>query len=103
MNEKAKRIFIIALAGIFLTACAEQQAGITVSQYAQGTPAFEETQFFLFSGIGQTRHINAASICGGMRKVQRVESQRTGLDVIISVLTVGIITPWTARVYCAGR
>ncbi len=103
MTERTKRFFIIALAGIFLTACAKQQAGITVSQYASGTPAFEESQFFFLSGIGQTKHINAAEICKGVSKVQRVESQRTGWDIVISVLTVGIITPWTARVYCAGR
>ncbi|MGC0794027.1 Bor family protein, partial [Pantoea agglomerans] len=53
------------------------------------------------SGIGQRKSIDAAQVCGGQEKVNRVEVQQTFVNGLLSVVTFGVYTPREARVYCA--
>jgi len=78
------------------TGCAKQTFNVNGS----GTLAKEEMQTFFISGLGQSKEMNAASICGGADKVARVEAQLTPLNIVLSMLTFGIYTPREARVYC---
>ena len=89
-------IFVVAL----LAGCSVQQAGIGAGQYEPTTPTLERQQVFFLGGVGQTKQIDAASVCGGADRVARVEARQSGLDVLIGTLTLGFVTPRTARVYC---
>ena len=44
--------------------------------------------------------MDAAEICGDKLKVAQVEVEQTALDNVLSVVTLFIYTPATARVYC---
>jgi hypothetical protein len=94
-----KYVFIALLASVFLLGCANQRFNIAgdVSSAALKT---EDSQAFFIDGLGQKTTIDAAQACGGAAKVAGVAVEETGLEVLLSVVTLGIYTPRTARVYC---
>lgn len=92
----------IAVVVVLMTGCATQTYTMT-DESAGLTPQLptkEISQTFWVEGIGQEKSLNAAQICGGANKVIKVESKETFLDGLYGVLTLGIYTPRTAKVYC---
>ena len=67
---------------------------------AGSAPTQAKSQHYFVAGIGQKKDINAAEVCGGVDKVQKVEVQQTFLNGLLSVVTFSIYTPRMARVYC---
>ena len=63
-------------------------------------PKYEERQTYFISGIGQRQTVDAARICGGVANIAAVAKELTFVDGLLGVLTFGIYTPETARVYC---
>jgi len=90
-------IFII-LTVIALTGCATQTYNINGDTTA--LPTQEKSQAFFLQGIGQQKNMNAADICGGAENIIKVESEETFINILLRVVTFGIYTPRTARVYC---
>jgi len=64
------------------------------------TPTADKMQNFFVSGLGQTKEMDAAKICGGADKIIKVESKHEFVDGVLGVLTWGIYTPRHAKVYC---
>jgi hypothetical protein len=60
----------------------------------------EEMQHFFVSGLGQTQNMNAAQVCGDAQRVTKVERVDTFLNGFLGLLSQGIYTPSTAKVYC---
>ncbi|RLL49982.1 hypothetical protein D8Y20_12415 [Mariprofundus sp. EBB-1] len=58
-------------------------------------------QTFFISGLGQSKEMDAAQICGGADKVAKVEAQQSAMNIVLGILTAGIYTPRDARVYCS--
>ncbi len=87
------------LASLFLLGCANQRFNIA-GDASSTTPKMEDSQSFWVSGIGQHTTVDAAQVCGGAAKVVGVAVEESGMDVLLSVVTLGIYTPRTARVYC---
>jgi hypothetical protein len=56
---------------------------------------------FFVQGLGQTQTINAAEVCGGASQVAKVERIQTPLNWFMGLITLGIYTPLTAKVYCS--
>jgi hypothetical protein len=92
-----KKLAIAAIV-LSLTGCALQRFDVRAD--TQNAPAYDEAQTFWVDGIGQTQEIDAAKICGGATKVQRVETQKTPGNIIMTIVTLGIYSPAQARVYC---
>lgn len=89
----------ILLTFALLHGCASQTYlvnGDTSTKHADS----EQTQHFFVSGIGQGKTTDAAKICGGADKIIKVESKEEPLDIFLGVITAGIYTPRTAKVYC---
>lgn len=82
-----------------LSGCAQQT--FKINNGIAGTPTKEVKQSFFVHGIGQSKTIDAALVCGGADKVIRTEVQESGMDVFLRIITIGIYTPREARVYCA--
>ena len=93
MTKSASLIIALAL----LTGCAN--SSFTVNG-AGSAPTQAKSQHYFVAGIGQKKDINAAEVCGGVDKVQKVEVQQTFLNGLLSVVTFNIYTPRMARVYC---
>ncbi len=94
-----KSVFTALLASLFLLGCANQRFNIA-GDVSSTAPKMEDSQAFFVDGIGQKTTVDAAQTCGGAAKVVGVAVEQTGLDVLLRVVTLGIYTPLTARVYC---
>lgn len=92
-----KKLLII-LAALSLSAC--MTTNFDVNGKATAAPKSTEMLIFFVSGIGQQQTVNAAEICGGANKVAKVETMLEPVDIIISMISFGIVTPQTAKVYC---
>lgn len=88
---------VLALAG-----CSTQTAYVngTSAATAPKTPTFSKSQSFFISGIGQEQTVNAAEVCGSAHRVAKVESSLQPKDIGLGIITFGIYTPRTAKVFC---
>jgi hypothetical protein len=57
------------------------------------------TQDFYLAGIGQVKEIDLKEVCGS-KKPEWVQTQFSGKDVILGLITMGIYTPRTVDIYC---
>lgn len=94
-----KKVLLTAFFAVLLTGCAQQT--FNMDQGISSEPKKEVTHHFFLNGIGQSKTIDAAKVCGGADKVSRVEVQQTFPDVVLGVLTFGIYAPRDARVFCS--
>jgi hypothetical protein len=92
-----RNLYSLALC-LTLCACATQSV---VLQKSPSTLKQEEMQTFFVQGLGQTQTLNAAEVCGGANRVAKVERVLTPLNWFLGLLTSGIYTPITAKVYCS--
>ncbi|MCU6664279.1 MAG: Bor family protein [Silvania sp.] len=94
-----KKLMIAVVAAVALSGCAQQT--FKVNNGIVEKPTQETRHSFFVNGIGQSKTIDAAQVCGGADKVVRTEVQEAGTDVLFRIITLGIYTPREARVYCA--
>jgi uncharacterized lipoprotein NlpE involved in copper resistance len=94
-----KSVFTALLASLFLLGCANQRFNIA-GDVSTTAPKMEDSQAFFVDGIGQKTTVDAAQTCGGAANVAGVAVEQTGINVLLRVVTLGIYTPLTARVYC---
>jgi hypothetical protein len=92
-----RNLFSLAVC-LTLCACATQSV---VLQNGNSTLKQDDMQNFFVSGLGQTQTLNAAEVCGGANRVAKVERVQTPLNWVLALLTSGIYTPYTAKVYCS--
>lgn len=95
-----KTFAVIAVASLVLAGCANTRFNVGGEVGANSTPKYEERQNYFVSGIGQRQTVDAAKICGGADKVAATAKELTFMDGLLGLLTIGIYTPETARVYC---
>ncbi len=93
-----KSVGIAVLASVVLVGCANQR--FNVAGEVTAAPKMEDSQTFWLSGIGQNTTVDAAKVCGGAAQIGAVAVERAPLDVLLGMVTLGIYTPQTARVYC---
>jgi hypothetical protein len=93
-----KPVLLAALASVVLMGCANQR--FNVAGEVGAAPKMEDSQTFFVSGIGQNTTVDASKVCGGAAKVGAVAVEQSGMDVLLGMVTFGIYTPRTARVYC---
>ncbi|HGE8270036.1 TPA: Bor family protein [Aeromonas hydrophila] len=94
-----KKVLLTTVVAMLLAGCAQQ--GFTVNSGNTVKPTKNVTHHFFISGLGQSKTIDAATVCNGADKVVRVEAQHTFLNGLLSAVTLGIYTPREARVYCS--
>lgn len=83
-----------------LVGCANQRFNVAGEIAPTPTARSEDSQAFFVNGIGQKQTVDAAKVCGGAAKVEGVAVEQSGMDVLLGLVTFGIYTPRTARVYC---
>ena len=92
------KILILLISTAFLGGCASQT--FTINGDSGELPTSQKTQHFFISGIGQEQTTNAAAVCGGADKIIKVEAQQTFINGLLGLVTSGIYTPRSAKVYC---
>jgi len=90
----------LALTALIAVGCANTRFNVAGNISPSAVPKYEEKQNYFVSGIFQRQTIDAAQICGGAEKVAATAKEHTFVDGLLGVLTIGIYTPETARVYC---
>ena len=95
-----KSALTVAIAAAMLVGCANQRFNVAGDVSDASMAKSEDRQAFFVSGIGQKQAVNAAQVCGDASKVQGVAVEQSGMDVLLGMVTLGIYTPRTARVYC---
>lgn len=95
-----KSALTAVVATAMLVGCANQRFNVAGELPETPTPRVEDSQTFFVSGIGQMKSVDAGKVCGGVDKVQGVAVEQAGSDVLLGIITLGIYTPRTARVYC---
>ncbi len=93
-----KKVTLITTLILMATGCATQTYQLSDAKVEK--PTHEERQTFFVEGIGQSQMINAAEICGGAENIIKIESEETAADVGLYIITLGIYSPRTAKVYC---
>lgn len=103
-----KKITFVAILAMLVSGCAKQVININPPQSftlnnEDAVESTEITNHFFFTDIdfGINSSIDAATICGGVENVVKVETQLTFMNSMASAFTLGIYTPREARVYCA--
>lgn len=94
-----KLVTLAALVTLTATGCASQTAHLRPKQISA---AHTEKQAFFLGGIAQEKKVDAAQVCEGSQNVVKVESKQEASDVVFSVITFGIYTPRTAKVFCTN-
>jgi hypothetical protein len=94
-----KSFLTAMIATAVLAGCANQRFNVA-GDVNGATPKMEDSQSFWVSGIGQQSNVDAAKVCGSADKVVGVDVEQTGGNVLVGLITFGIYTPRTARVYC---
>jgi uncharacterized lipoprotein YajG len=95
-----KPVLATLVAVTLLAGCANQRFNVAGELSPTPTAKSEDSQAFFVNGIGQKQTVDAAKVCGGAAKVEGVAVEQSGMDVLLGVVTFGIYTPRTARVYC---
>ncbi len=95
------KIPALILASLMLLAsgCAVQRFDLVDGQ-VKNSPSLDDSQTFWVGGIGQSTEIDAANVCGGSARVVSIETQQTGGDVALTLITLGIYSPRHIRVTC---
>jgi hypothetical protein len=89
---------LILSVAVLMSGCATQT--FVMGDTSNNTPTQETTHSFFVEGIGQEKMVDAASVCGGADKVQKVQTKLTFWNGFLGGITFGIYTPRTAMVYC---
>lgn len=95
-----KPVLATLVAVALLAGCANQRFNVGGPLSATPSAKSEDSQTFFLNGIGQMKSVDAAQVCGGAAKVEGVAVEQSGMDVLLGMVTFGIYTPRTARVYC---
>lgn len=83
---------------VLTSGCATQTA--LIKPTSNTTANYDKGQKFFIAGIGQEKTLDAAQVCGGQSRVAKVESMQSPKDTLLGLITLGIYTPRTAKVYC---
>ena len=92
-------VLLLILCLLFVASCSRVTVRPEGIYKTSAQPTYEESKpFFVFKLVGE-HHVNVKEICGE-RDVQQIETVDTFVDRILSMVTIGIYTPRTVRVWC---
>ncbi len=93
-----KQVMACAIA-VALAAC----SSVTIQPQARAkittAPTYQESKAFYVFGLVGEHHVDVTQVCGGKEPLQ-MQSQQTFSDGLLTVLTLGIYAPHTAKVWC---
>jgi hypothetical protein len=87
--------FLLAAAGCSTVTIARKGTGRLSSD-----PTYESSKPFFLGGLIGESHIDVNEICG-KRGAQQMQTQHTFLDSFLTIITIDIYAPRTAKVWCA--
>ena len=96
-----RRIAILCLGLALGPACATVTITKRGAQRIEAEPSYRKQQDFFFWGlVGGPKEVDATYICGAKREPVQLQAQTTVGDVALTLFTVGIYAPRSAKVWC---
>jgi hypothetical protein len=95
-----KKLHAVILISVLVAGCANQRFLVGGEIAPTSAPKYEDRQTYFIGGLAQKQTVDATQVCGGANKVNAVATEITFVDGVLGMLTFGIYTPITARVYC---
>jgi len=93
------RLATVVSVALLLGACSTYKIGYRDATAGSGGSAHEVKQNFFLWGLAGGQEVELDRLCGG--GVASIESQRSVVDGVLTVLTGGLYTPMTVQVRCA--
>ncbi|GMN88674.1 Bor/Iss family lipoprotein [Francisella sciaenopsi] len=99
---KYTQIFLVGFSLFILCSCADQSVTFKKIPADKQPIIGKVSNIYILGGLGQTSEVVPADICGGhQEKVAKVTFTKPFIwDGLISLITLGIITPRHTYVYC---
>ena len=89
-----------ALIALLLTGCLTQTIRFDEKERDYRDPQFSEMKdYFLWGVFPRYHEIDVVKMCGG-KEPQQIQSRTTGLDYVLTLVTLGIYAPRNARIWC---
>ena len=92
------RLFLLSLV-LFLSGCSSVTIATDSRDKLTSEPTYEERKKFYWWGLKNEHSVDVHSVCSGTEPLQ-MQSQQTFSDGFLSVITLGIYYPRTAKVWC---
>ena len=89
----------VIILSIFFQSCSTVTIHTKQSGKLSTGPTFEETKNYYLWGLVGEHRFDVKKICGD-KKVLQIQSQGTVSNVIFGILTLGIYSPHTTRIWC---
>ena len=97
-----KKTFLLGIALCVLgTACSTVTIRDQGMQKLSSEPTWEKSEPFFFWGLAGTANVNVEDICNHRNPAQ-LQTQRTFVDSLLGIITLGIYSPRSAKVWCEG-
>jgi hypothetical protein len=96
------RAFILTGLVSSLAACSTVTivpGGATNASKVSGAPTYSASQPFYVFGLVGVRHVNVDEVCNG-KPVLQMQTEQTISDSALGLVTLGMYTPHTAKVWC---
>lgn len=98
-SNPAFRTGIALLSSICLAACAPATFRPSGGPKDVSKPTWQERKPYFFLGMVGEHEIDVGPICGN-RRVDQMQTQFTFPDILVTLVSFGVYTPKTARVWC---
>lgn len=90
---------VIAVLLVTLTACSSVTIRTDGGPETTAEPTFQKRFSYWWWGLSGEHTVNVREICQG-RKVEQMQAVGSVVDVMATLLTLGVYIPRTARVWC---
>jgi hypothetical protein len=98
------RIFVILFILFNIASCATQRFELSSTPIKhEQKPIFQDNHTFFLGGVGQKQILDSSQLikyCGSIANVAAVETKRSFLNNILSIITYSIYSPAQYSVYC---
>jgi hypothetical protein len=102
-DEKLKKSnFALLLLIVFsMTSCSKVTVVKQDTQLLIREPDFKKSESYYLWGVVGEHHFNTQEIC--TNGVEQIRTEKTFGNVVLTVITLGIYSPHTAKIWCKGE
>lgn len=95
----SKKLIVLLFVSLIVTGCASVNIRTDNLPESQHPPTFEQSYVFWWWGIDGEHSVNVREVCLG-KKVKQMQTVASFQNSVITILTLGIYSKRTARVWC---
>jgi len=98
MKRLASAMLVLLMVGM-LASCATSTIRPEGTAKTSSDPTWSDTKDFFLWGLVNKHRVNTKRVCGD-RGVKQVQAQTSFVNGLLTILTLGIYAPRTAKIWC---